>query len=261
MHILFSSKVIASKNIAEKLLNTGQWQGAGENEWKHGNVYLIDARVDSILDIPTNFATDLILVLSSHKSKNPNPILTVHFPGNWGAADMGGEAETLNIAWASKLKQLWLALVEANRKTGLNWPVIVEADHHGPTISNAPIIYIEIGSSEKEWVDQKAGETVALAVANSLDVPKLSHAFLGVGGGHYAREFCEYMQLHEDWAVGHILAKYNIDSVSEKALRQAIANSVEKVEKVVMLKDSTNLKQKTKIREFCAKNELPCEEV
>jgi D-aminoacyl-tRNA deacylase len=190
-------------------------------------------------------------------------MLTVHFPGNWGAAEMGGEAETLNLAWASKLKQLFLALKQANVETGLNWPVLVEADHHGPTLTNAPIIYIEIGSSEKEWVDEKAGETVAKAVAISLSVPQSCHSFLGVGGGHYAREFCEFISKPEnkDLAVGHILAKYNIDTVSEKAFSEAITKSVEKVERVILLKDSTNLKQKEKIRKLCEKHSLTIDEI
>ncbi|MFA6530608.1 MAG: D-aminoacyl-tRNA deacylase [Candidatus Micrarchaeia archaeon] len=260
MLILFTSSNSASKNIADKLVSLG-FRSVGANEWELKGVRMLDTRSETVLDMPTNLESDCLLILSSHKSKNPLPMLTVHFPGNWLEAGMGGKNGTLNFAYASKLKQLYLALKETNSRTGLNWEVCIEADHHGPAMENkTPMIFIEIGSSEKEWDDPKAGETVASAIVNSLLSPNSSRAFFGAGGGHYSREFCKLINSSE-WAVGHILPKYGIDEVGEDTLEQAIAKSVEKVEKVVMLKDSTNLKQKEKIRKFCEKKGLACEEI
>ncbi len=216
---------------------------------------MIDTNAETVLDVPTDFETDCILVLSTHKSKNPVPMLTVHFSGNWGNAGLGGESKTLNIAYGSKLRQLFLALVEANK--GLNWNVCIEADHHGPTC-DVPIIFIEIGSSEKEWENNAAGETIAKAIIKSLGEPKQTKTIFGVGGGHYAKEFSAIL-LEKELAVGHILPKYAIDDVDEDGLIQAISRNVEKVERIIVLKESTNAKQKEKMINFAKKNGIECE--
>lgn len=260
MLILFTSSNPASKNIADKLVSFG-FRSVGASEWEMNGVRMKDVRSETVLDMPTNVESDCLLILSSHKSKNPVPMLTVHFPGNWLEAGMGGKDGTLNFSYAGKLKQLYLALKEANSRIGLNWEVCIEADHHGPAMENTtPMIFIEIGSSEKEWADEKAGETVASAIINCLGGPKRERAFFGIGGGHYSREFCKLIAGSE-WAVGHILPKYGIDGVKEDTLEQAIKKSVEPVEKVVVLKDSTNLKQKEKIRTFCEKQSVKMEEI
>lgn len=260
MIILFTSLNSASKNIAENLISLG-FVKTENKEWERDGVKLKDVCSETVLDMPTNIESDCLLVLSSHKSKNPVPMLTIHFPGNWLEAGMGGKDSTLNFAYASKLKQLFLALKDANSRIGLNWECCMEADHHGPTMENkTPMIFIEIGSSEKEWSDEKAGKTVALAVMNSLSVPKPSKSFFGVGGGHYTPEFSDFIYKSE-WAVGHILPKYAIDSVEESVLLQAIKKSVEPVEKIILLKESANLKQKEKIRKFAEKQSISYEEL
>lgn len=247
MIIISARTNAASANIAEKLLKRG--------------VKVVETNAPTILDVPTDFDTDCLLVLSTHKSKNPVPMLTVHHPGNWGNAEMGGEPKTLNNAYPSMIRRLYLALKEANEKNGLTWEVCVEADHHGPTC-DVPVIFVEIGSSEAEWNNEKAGEAVADAVLSvvrgqRMDAPT---PFFGVGGGHYAREFCKLME-KENVAPGHILPKYAIDGVDETMLEQAISKSVEPTKTVILLKDSANSAQKAKIREFCAKKGLECREI
>lgn len=256
MIILFTEKNEASKNIADHLIEIG-FKNTERDTWQMRNVKLINTHAETVLEVPVDFETDCILVLSTHKSMKPKPMLTVHFPGNWGTAELGGENKKLNIAYASKLRQLFLALNECNKKTGLNWEVCLEADHHGPTC-NVPIIFIEIGSSLDEWSNGLAGETVARAIITCLDLPKATKTFFGVGGGHYAREFGKIM-LEKDVAIGHILPKYNIENAEEEILLQAITKNVEKTEGILILKESTNAKQKEKIAQFAKKQMLTCE--
>jgi D-aminoacyl-tRNA deacylase len=255
MLLLFTENNIASKNIADRLIESG-FKNSGKDEWCKNGVKMINTHAKTVLDVPTDFETDCILVLSSHKSMKPKPMLTVHFPGNWGNADMGGKKETLNIAYASKLRQLFVALVEKN-KTGLNWEVCVEADHHGPTC-DVPIIFIEIGSSENEWKDELAGETVAQAIMNCLGSPEPAKTFLGVGGGHYAKEFSKLM-LERNIAIGHILPKYGIDEAKEEVLMQAIEKNTERLDGIILLRESTNVKQRKKITDFAERNGITCE--
>ncbi len=256
MIILFTNKNNASKNIADKLVTQG-FLPSGENEWQLNGIKMIDTNAETVLDVPTDFETDCILVLSTHKSRRPLPMLTVHFPGNWGTAELGGENKMLNVAYGSKLRQLFLALDKSNKSTELNWNVCIEADHHGPTC-RVPIIFIEIGSSENEWNNELAAETIANAIVKSLDAPKKTQTFFGVGGGHYAKEFCKIM-LEREIAVGHILPKYEIDDTDEEMLMQAITKNVEKIDEIFILKESTNAKQKEKIMDFAKENGIECE--
>ncbi|MBI5347577.1 MAG: hypothetical protein HZB66_03130, partial [Candidatus Aenigmarchaeota archaeon] len=183
--ILYTSNQLASKNLANALDALG--------------ISAIDTKASTVLDVPTDlkvletlragerssallerqrtqfsgsstdFDTDYILVLSSHKSKVPKPMLTMHFPGNWGKAEMGGNAETLNTEYAGKLKQLYLETKKANSAFGLNWEVTIEVDHHGPTAkNNVPIIFVEIGSSESEWGNPLAAKVLAHAIKETI---------------------------------------------------------------------------------------------
>ena len=241
--VLYTSNNIASKNIAEELLELKP------------NVEVIDTKAATVLDVPTDRATDYFVVLSTHKSKTAGPMITAHFPGNWDTAELGGEPRTLNIACGSKIKEF----IRAANAAGVSWPVVLEADHHGPT-PGKPIIFVEIGSSENEWQDKTAAKIVAEATAAMLRSSKQYETVLGVGGGHYAKAFTKLV-LESDYAVGHILPKYGIDKIDYEMFQQAIEKNVEPVAKVLLLAEETNLKQKEKIRGFAERAGIAYEEL
>ncbi len=244
--MLFTSKNIASKGIADALIAEHGFGKTSEGEWERDGVRLIETDAPSVLEVPTDFDTDYIIVLSSHKSKAGGKMLTAHFPGNWNEAKFGGEPRTLNTACAGRLKILMKELEKANQK--LQWPLFVEADHHGPTCG-VPIMFVEVGSTEGEWKNKEATSAVASAVSESLGKEGSFETVFGVGGGHYSREFTKLV-LESELAIGHIAPKYAIDSLDESTFRQAIEKNVEKVSKVVVLKGSTNAKQKEKVRKL-----------
>lgn len=267
MIILFTRRNVASANIAKKLIVGHGFaaSGAVPDEWERDGVRLIDTNAPTVLDVPTDYDTELILVLSTHKSRTPGRMLTAHVPGNWGEAKMGGEPKTLNTAHGTMLKRLIQGLDAANRKRNLGWPVSLEADHHGPTC-DVPILFVEIGNDEGQWGDERAAEVVAEAVAEAVfgktqnTEPETSLAagggkpetVFGVGGGHYQRDFTKLI-LETDYAIGHMAPKYAIDAMDEGMFRQAIEKNVGKVAKVLILKDETNSAQKEKIKSFAAK--------
>ena len=249
--VLFTSKNTASRNIAAVLIEKFGFREKEKNKWEKNGIELIDTEADTVLDVPTGFETDYILVLSSHKSKSGKKMLTAHFPGNWNEAKFGGEPKTLNIAYGSRLKILVEELAKANRT---DWPVLIEADHHGPTCS-VPIIFVEIGSTEEEWNDKNAALSVAEAVDKSLSRTETFSSSLGFGGGHYAGEFTK-MILETEFAIGHIGPKYVLDNLEFDVFRQAVEKNVEKISKVFVLKESTNRKHKRKIEDFCLQSNL-----
>ncbi len=252
MIILFTSQNPASANIAGKLIAGHGFRKAAENEWERGGVRLVDTHAPTVLDVPTDFETDCLLVLSTHRSKVPGKMLTAHVPGNWGNADMGGQPKTLNIAAASTLKILLQELKKAGDRIG--WPVSLEADHHGPTC-DVPILFVEIGNGEAEWADENAVEAVASAVTAVLDRMAKRETFetvFGIGGGHYSKTFTKLV-LETQLAVGHIVPKYAIDALDEGTFSQAIEKNVEKVSKVLVSRDETNAAQREKVSALAAK--------
>ncbi|HLC69398.1 MAG TPA: D-aminoacyl-tRNA deacylase [Candidatus Bilamarchaeaceae archaeon] len=255
--LVFSSKVTASNSIAQQLIPMG-FEQVTHHEWKKGDVRLIDCQSESILDIPTDFDTDYILVLSSHKMKQPTPMFTVHFPGNWNEAQFGGTPKTLNVAYASKLKQLLLEIEKAS-SSSIGWPVNIEVDHHGPTI-HVPILYVELGSSENEWGNPEAGKVIAKGISEAIKRNERYKTFFGMGGGHYAQQFFQYVK-ESEWAAGHILPKYHLSSLDEPLFRQAIEKNVEPVEKVLVLKEETSAKDREKVKQLCEKFKLAYEEL
>lgn len=255
MILLFTSNNIASKNIAKKLIEQYDFRKTRENEWEKEGVRLIETNVPTVLDIPCDFDTDCLIVLSSHKSKKSEKRLTAHVPGNWGDADFGGEPNTLNIVNSSRLK----ILLEEIKKEGdkIGWNVSLEVDHHGPTC-NVPLLFVEIGSTENEWNDEKAAEAMARAVDASLKRNEKYQAFFGIGGDHYAREFTKIV-LETELAPGHMAPKYAIDNVNENTFKQAIEKCTDNVVKVIILKKETNSSQKKRIVELCEKFKIEYE--
>ncbi len=246
--ILFSSKNLASRNIANQLIELG-YSPKTEGEWEKNYIRLIDTNVDSILDVPTNIDTDYIIVLSTHKSKHEQNAFTAHFPGNWSNADFGGQSRTLNIAHASKLKSVLQNIKKENNRK--EWEVTLEVDHHGPTC-NLPIIFVEIGSTEKQWQDVEAAKVVASALEKAIRIEdKKFETVFAVGGGHYPKEFSKIELEDRKIAIGHIVPKYHLDSLDEDIFKQAIEKNVEKVKQILVLKESVNTRQKLLLKKLC----------
>jgi D-aminoacyl-tRNA deacylase len=267
MHILFTKENPASFSIARMLITEHGFAQEGKGRWRKGETLLLDTSAPTILEVPTDFDTDTLIVLSTHRSKIDGRMLTAHVPGNWGVAEMGGEDKTLNVAPTRLLKAIITGLKKEGDRIG--WPVSLEADHHGP-LSKKPILFVEIGNGEKQWEDKEAARAVANAVAsaigntenktetsNQTNLSPVIVAF-GVGGGHYPKTFTKLV-LETDIAFGHILPKHSIEALDENLFKQAIEKSVEKVDKVLIAKDETNLIQKDKIRKMAERFGIPCE--
>ena len=90
--------------------------------------------------------------------------MTVHVPGNFRKAEYGGEEGKVCPTSAIFLKQIFEKLNNNASKFHLrDYKVTMEATHHGPLI-NKPCIFIEIGATETEWKDRKAGFVVAKTI-------------------------------------------------------------------------------------------------
>ncbi|MFA4825013.1 MAG: D-aminoacyl-tRNA deacylase [Methanoregula sp.] len=188
----------------------GRWQEQGRTysffETKERLIHAegVDERIDA----------DLVIFLSRHSSVNPVPVLTVHVTGNFGVAELGGSARTLAPA-APAMMQATLRALAKHCPEG--YRVSYEVTHHGPTGLHHPSFFVEIGSTEKEWIDSLAGRAVAEAVLDAA--PILAVPLIGFGGTHYATRQTE-IALTSRGAFGHIAHSREIAGLDAGMIRR-----------------------------------------
>jgi len=232
--IVYSSLDKAGKNIADHLRKSFGFKPSGDPGGKVPIWENAEGIILAEIDTPTITSdyldsllrTDLIVFASKHKSESGKPTLTAHPCGNWNEkAEFGGKPRTLAPTSALALKA---AMMELAKSALPGFDVVLECTHHGPFLST-PFIFVEIGSTEKEWAIPEAGEIVAkachAACAQKLQAQRIA---IGIGGIHYPHEITKEI-LRENIAVGHICPKYAMEKLDEGMMGQMVEKSGGKV--------------------------------
>ncbi|MEM0449400.1 MAG: D-aminoacyl-tRNA deacylase [Methanomassiliicoccales archaeon] len=235
--LLSSSTDVASLGIRDALLARSGWQTIaqfhGSPVFRRGedilatssSNHLFHDEIDKEFEMNINQNIDELVFLSRHKAVSEIPTLTVHAIGNFGNADYGGRegvlVESMPDAMTSALRQL------VSSAKGLEFQVSFEVTHHGPYISK-PAMFIEIGSSERQWSNKEAAEAIArtLLETRTLSSPKV----IGIGGGHYAPRFTE-LALAKKVSFGHMIPNHFVDICDDNSLRRAIELALERTER------------------------------
>jgi D-aminoacyl-tRNA deacylase len=199
----------------------------------------------------TNFTPDLIIFASRHRSKTARPAFLVHTTGNWGTnADFGGQAQDLSKTSALLHKAGITSLKEQIEKFEIrDFSLDMEVTHHGPTTLDVPLIFMELGSSEQEWIIKDAGELVANAIVNSIfkylgfKEEKTQQVGLGFGGTHYGPNFIRLIA-NTNIALSFICPKYYIQELNENLIKMMIDNTLEKVDCFIIDWKGTNSEDK-----------------
>ena len=184
----------------------------------------------------TGFFDDLELVIfaSRHSSESGTPTLSVHTPGNFSSAELGGIPRRVSICPANAMRNALRVMANLKDEMRLSYDVSYECTHHGPSL-DAPAMFVELGSSAVQWNDLRAAEAVAQAaieVIRRFDTQGVK-TVLGIGGPHYNAKFTR-MALDGDQAFGHIIPKYAIGAIDVEILRQCVERTMEKVEGVIL---------------------------
>jgi len=176
---------------------------------------------------------DFLVFASTHRSKAGKHSLSLHAPGNWRGADLGGEPGKVGKTSAFVLKYLFQQLNKISEAESIkNYEVTLEVTHHGP-LTDIPCCFIEIGSSEEQWKDKEAGKIIAKTIL-SLQNYKFGEWIpaIGLGGPHYAPVFSK-IQLNTNYAVSHIIPEYALP-LTTSMLEQAEQKTVEHVKEVLV---------------------------
>lgn len=218
--IVVSEPDEASVSIGEQLIASTDWQRV-EPADSEGRCYrrpgmelchvdglhLYEEGVARVFDDPS-----LVVFVSRHAGETGR-LLTAHFPGNVGEAAFGGSPYTVPQAAPGALRTAFHAL-----RTGAphDYEVGIECTHHGPSTVGAPCLFVEVGSDEAAWADERAARAVARAVlALDNDAEQYpDHTVVGIGGGHYAPRF-ERILAETSWHVGHIAADWALAELPE----------------------------------------------
>lgn len=196
---------------------------------------------------------DAYIFLSRHKSESEKPCLTCHFPGNFTAdISHGGSGKELGAAFPN-LEKSYVKFLSMNKKLVPElekFEVVIEATHHGPTHFSKPVLFVEIGSSEKEWGIESAGQVVAKSVEMAMYKMEKAKPAIAFGGTHYPQKFTEVL-LKGEYAIGHIMPKYQSENFNEAIFRQMMEKSCEKIKYCLI--DWKGINRRTEIAELARK--------
>jgi len=228
--ILTSQDDLASLNIREKLLTMDNWKKVGVFQnfpvYKSERYYMVHIKgpkiyaenVDRDIREKLGIKFENIIVASKHRSKAELRSLTVHPIGNWGKAELGGREKCVVLTNPHLMTQA-LRILKKNQIEG--YSVSFEATHHGPYLET-PTFFIEIGSTENEWRDEKAGEAIARTI---MEVEERRYApALGIGGGHYMPRITD-VALKYQISFGHMIPRYAMGFIDEDIVRRACKKS------------------------------------
>jgi D-aminoacyl-tRNA deacylase len=174
--IISYSKDKASTNIKENLVNNFDFNGLDE-KFDNNNIFqtTIDNNIIKLYtissehiytdDLDKKINADLFVFISKHSAVEGRPSLTCHPIGNFGKAEKGGKERTLCPVDSILLKNIF---IELNKNSDdPDYEITMEATHHGPFMEK-PVLFVEIGSTEKEWVDGNAGKVIAKSIINAI---------------------------------------------------------------------------------------------
>jgi len=217
--------------------------------------YLVEEEIiyTENLDLEKINKYDFIIFASKHQSEKGDKSFSIHAPGNPRNVDVGGEQlrgrQEISLPNQSRArlggkagkmcktsalfqKQIFEKLNSNVKEHSLDekYKVTLECTHHGPLI-NKPCIFIEIGSSEIEWTNRKAGFVIAKTIDQIIQEFRenpYNEVAIGIGGPHYCPNFNK-IQLNSNIAVSHIIPQYALP-IDEEMIKQAIDNTEEEVD-------------------------------
>lgn len=257
--IVASKKDTAGVNMSTQLSqfqNTSNTSGSEDFRF-----YLVEDETiyTENLDLERINQADFVIFVSKHESeKGGTKTLSVHAPGNWRSADYGGEPRKVCKTSAFFMKQVFEQIEKNIKEYNLkNYELTMEATHHGPLIDK-PCVFVEIGPTETEWSDRKAGFIMARSITDAIlnfHENEYNEIAIAIGGPHYCPSFNK-IQLNSNIAISHVIPSYAFP-VTEEMIREALAKTDEPVDLAILdWKGLGNADHRKQVLEALDKNYL-----
>ena len=159
--------------------------------------------------------------LSKHAAESGVLALTCHSTGNFSDAKFGGNTRQIAVPYPN-LQKAYLQMLKKNQTKFPEFQVTIEATHHGPTALTKPTIFIEIGTTEKQWNDISLCNSVASLVHQVMIQPLRDNPVaICFGGTHYPSKFTNEL-LDGRYALGTVIPKHALDNLDEKLFSHII---------------------------------------
>jgi D-aminoacyl-tRNA deacylase len=227
--LVTSTKDTASTTIAKGLRQNHGFESTnimlmGNPVFQKDSLLLVTIDTENIYapDLDAYFNPQAYVFLSRHRSESGIPALTVHTTGNFTAEEsLGGRPKEVGRINPDLQKNYMVAL-DKRRKDLEGYQITIEATHHGPTSLQRPVLFVELGSSEKNWEDEHAGKVVGDALVEALTQgrswDKVAMAF---GGTHYSDKLNKFL-IESDYALSAVVAKYYLEGIDSAMFGQII---------------------------------------
>lgn len=193
---------------------------------KHFDLIMIPTPAISADWIEEKYQYDGYVFLSKHASESGVLALTCHSTGNFSDAQFGGFPRQVAIPHPhlqkSYMQHLWKKKDNFSR-----FEITIEATHHGPTALNKPAIFIEIGTTQKEWTDKKLCESVAQIVIEEMSKEQSKQEVaICFGGTHYPKKFNKEL-IEGRFALGTVMPKHALDSLDDDLFSHILSRNKE----------------------------------
>ena len=167
---------------------------------------------------------DGFIFLSKHAAESGQLALTCHSTGNFSEAKFGGNDRQVAVPHPDLQKE-YLKTLKKNQSKFSDFQITIEATHHGPTALRKPSIFIEIGTTEKQWTDESLCHSVALLVHQvmSKPIPKNPVAIC-FGGTHYPSKFTDEL-LNGKYALGTVIPKHALENLDAELFSHILSQN------------------------------------
>ena len=205
-----------AKFISQKLEKSGDvYKG------KDFDLAIISSPVISADSLEEKFDYDGYIFLSKHAAESGVLALTCHNTGNFSDASFGGYSRQVSIphpyVQKSYIQSLWNA-----RSEFPGFQITIEATHHGPTALNKPALFIEIGTTEKEWNDVNLCNSVGQIIVDVMkEKPKSYPIAICFGGTHYPEKFTNEL-IHGKYSLGTVIPKHALGQIDQSLFSHII---------------------------------------
>lgn len=196
---------------------------------------------------------DGFVFLSKHAAESGVLALTCHSTGNFSEAKFGGNSRQLAIPHPDLQKQYLQKLWE-NETSFSDFQITIEATHHGPSALNKPVIFIEIGTTEKQWTDVSLCNSIATIVHQVMTSPQKIHPMaICFGGTHYSEKFTMEL-LDGEYSLGTVMPKHALDDLDAELFSHIISRN--SLAKAALLDWGGLGKNKQKVLDLLATTDL-----
>jgi D-aminoacyl-tRNA deacylase len=207
--------------------------------------------------------SEAFIFLSRHSSESGIPTLTCHFTGNFSDNNQyGGLPRELGICHPSLQKQ-FIREISYRQYSVPDYEITIEATHHGPTSLKKPLLFIEIGSTEKQWADRQAASVVCdilISILTGKTLETRSRTVgIALGGTHYPSKFTNVL-LETEFGLATVAPRHNLIWIDEPMIDQMLSKSFERITYAIVDRKGLG-REKNRILELIHKKGLELLEV